>query len=248
MPSKNNKKVLHRVRVKLYPNHLPNVKGKYIARTYHQDSLTIEDICASLKIRGGFTGNYDDLVNHVRQFFDEAAYKLCDGFSVNTGYFSVHPVFGGTFDSENDEYDRKKHPISFRFNARAKLRAIVKNVNVIIDGLADNNGGIYEFFDYESDSINETATPGSMFQLTGHKIKVSGNDPAVGVYFVSEDDPADEVKVKSSLVTNAVSRIVSIVPPLKSGAWRAAIRTQYSRGSFQLKEPKLITSGFTLVI
>jgi hypothetical protein len=65
--------VLHRIRVKLYPNYLPNTEGAYIARTDNEASLSIEEVCAALKNRGGFTGNYNDLVEHVKQFFDEAA-------------------------------------------------------------------------------------------------------------------------------------------------------------------------------
>jgi hypothetical protein len=78
--------VLHRIRVKLYPNYLPNAEGAYIARTDSEASLSIEDVCASLKNRGGFTGNYDDLTDRIKQYFDEMAYQLCDGFAVNTGY------------------------------------------------------------------------------------------------------------------------------------------------------------------
>ena len=77
--------VLHRIRVKLYPNYLPSVEGQYIARTNNEASLSIEQVCAALKNRGGFTGSYDALIDHVRQFFDEAAYQLCDGFAVNMG-------------------------------------------------------------------------------------------------------------------------------------------------------------------
>jgi hypothetical protein len=83
--------VMHRIRIKLYPNYLPSVEGTYIARTDSEASLSVEQVCAALKNRGGFTGNYDDLVVYVKAFFDEAAYQLCDGYAVNTGYYSVHP-------------------------------------------------------------------------------------------------------------------------------------------------------------
>ncbi|MDR2053711.1 MAG: hypothetical protein LBP80_09875, partial [Treponema sp.] len=85
----------------------------YIARTDSEASLTIEEICAALKNRGGFTGSYDDLVEHVRQFLDEAACQLCDGFAVNAGYFSVHPNVGGTFDKATEGRDTGKHPVLF---------------------------------------------------------------------------------------------------------------------------------------
>jgi hypothetical protein len=63
--------VLHHIRVKLYPNYLPSVQGTYIAHTDNEASLSIEEVCAALKNRGGFTGNYDDLVAHVKQFFTQ---------------------------------------------------------------------------------------------------------------------------------------------------------------------------------
>jgi hypothetical protein len=89
--------VLHRIRAKLYPNYLQGVEGAYVARAGAEAPLTIEDVCAALKNRGGFTGSYDDLIEHVEQFFDEAAYQLADGFSVQNRYYSIHPKIGGTF-------------------------------------------------------------------------------------------------------------------------------------------------------
>jgi hypothetical protein len=61
--------VLHRIRVKLYPNSLPHVEGAYIARTDNEVSLTVEEVCAALKNRGGFTGNYEDLLGITSDSF-----------------------------------------------------------------------------------------------------------------------------------------------------------------------------------
>jgi hypothetical protein len=55
--------VLHRIRVKLYPKG----EGSLIARTDNEALLSIEDVCAALKNRGGFTGSYDDLVELVKK-------------------------------------------------------------------------------------------------------------------------------------------------------------------------------------
>jgi hypothetical protein len=79
---------LHRIRVKLYANYLPRVEGAYIARTNNEASLSVEEICAALKNRGGYTGDYDDLVEGVKRFFGEAAYQLCNGFAVKAGEHS----------------------------------------------------------------------------------------------------------------------------------------------------------------
>ena len=109
---------LHRIRVKLYPNYLQSVPGAYIARTNNEASLSIEDICAALKNRGGFTGDYHVLVDCVKKYYGELAYQLCDGFSVNTGFYSIHPNIGGTFDKVNEGHDIKKNPINFKFSIR----------------------------------------------------------------------------------------------------------------------------------
>ncbi|MDR2053604.1 MAG: DUF4469 domain-containing protein, partial [Treponema sp.] len=221
----------------------------YIARTDSEASLTIEEICAALKNRGGFTGSYDDLVEHVRQFFDEAAYQLCDGFAVNAGYFSVHPNVGGTFDKATEGRDTSKHPVTFRFRTRASLRALVDRIVVEIEGLADSSGYIDEFIDVVTEAVNETLTPGGQFSVSGHKIKAAGDSPEVGVYFVSAADPARRVKASGHLAENAPHRLIGIIPAsLTPGGWKLEIVTQYSSGSFFLKEPRVITFGPVLTV
>jgi hypothetical protein len=240
--------VLHRIRVKLYPNYLPKVEGEYIARTDNEASLTIEEVCAALKNRGGFTGSYDDLAEHVRRFFDEAAYQLCDGFAVNAGYFSVHPNVGGTFDKATEGHDTGKHPVTFRFRTRAPLRALAEHIVVEVEGLADPSGYIDEFIDITAEAVNETLTPGGMFNISGHKIKVEGDKADIGVYFVSAADPARRVKVEGHLAENTASRLIGIIPALSAGAWHLEIVTQFSSGSNLLKEPRTIAFGPALTV
>jgi hypothetical protein len=240
--------VLHRIRVKLYPNYLPGVEGAYIARTDSEASLTIEQVCAALKNRGGFTGNYDDLVEHVKQFFDEAAYQLCDGFAVNTGYFSVHPNVGGTFDKVIEGHDTEKHPVSFRFRTRAPLRALAEHIVVEVEGLADVQGYIDEFTDVTTESVNDTATPGGQFSIAGHKLKVAGANPEVGLYFVPEAEAAGRVKVSGHLAENTASKLIGVIPALAAGKWQVEVKTQYTVGGTFLKEPRIIESPFTLTV
>jgi hypothetical protein len=242
-------RVLHRIRVKLYPNRLANVEGAYIARTDNEASLSVEDVCAALKNRGGFTGNYDNLVSNVKRFFDEAAYQLCNGFAVNTRYFSIYPNVGGTFDSVVRGHDARKHPVTFRFRARSPLRALAGRVTIEIEGLADVSGRIGELLDISTESVNGILTPGGVFAITGRKIKISGENPAVGVYFASAEDAERRVKVGGHLVENTATKVIGSVPALEAGAWKAEIWTQFSGyGSKGLKEPRVVESGFTVTV
>jgi len=238
--------VLHRLRVKLYPNYLPNVEGAYIARTDSEASLNIEQVCAALKNRGGYGGDYEDLVEGVKQFFDEAAYQLCDGFAVNTGYYSIHPNVGGTFNNTSEIHDHKKHPVTFRFRTGRKLRRLIEHIAVDIEGIADTGGYIDEFIDAEEDSINAHYIPGNQFIIHGHKIKAAGDDPSVGVYFVPVNDPSKTMKA-TRIAENTPTKIIGVAPGTGSSPVRIEIRTQFSgSGSAFLKTVRTITSGFTL--
>ncbi|MDR2792166.1 MAG: DUF4469 domain-containing protein [Treponema sp.] len=241
--------ILHRIRVKLYPNYLLNVEGAYLARTINEACLSIEEICAALKTRGGFTGNYDDLVGYVKRFLDEAAYQLCDGFAVNTGYFSIHPNVGGTFDKVTEGHDTEKHPVTFRFRSRAPLRALTEHIAVEVEGVANAGGYIDEVTDITTESVNDALTPGGIFSIAGRKIKIAGDDPEIGVYFVSAEDATHRVKVEGHLGGNTASKVLGVLPALSAGAWKAEIRTQFSgSGSGGLKKPRVIESAAILTV
>ena len=230
------------MRVKLYPNYLPAVEGAYIARTNNEAALTIEQICAALKNRGGFTGSYEALTEYVRQFFDEAAYQLCDGFAINTGYFSVHPNVGGTFSSVNEGHDRKKHPINFRFRTLSALRKLAGLISVDVEGLAETTGWIDEFTDIEENSVNGIYLEGNQFSITGNKIKIAGDDPSCGVYFVPVEDPSSAVKA-TRIALNTPTKIVGIGVKTNFMHNKLEVRTQYTgSGGVYLKTPRVVPS------
>jgi hypothetical protein len=240
---------LHRIRAKLYPNYLQGIQGAYIARTDDEAALTIEQICAAAKNRGGFTGSYEDMVEHVKHFLDEAAYQLADGFSVNTGYFSLHPRIGGVWESLTESYDPVKHPVKFSFRALRPLREVAKHIEVLIEGLADSGSFIADITDVDTEAVNETLTPGGMFTLTGHKIKVAGDNADCGVYFAEAAGTGQRVQVTRHLADNQSNRIVGIIPALAAGTWTVEVVTQFTgSGSSALKTPRTIKSAAELVV
>ena len=247
MPSINNlNMIFHKIRVKLYPNYLKNGGGAYIARTINEKTLFIEDVCAAMKTRAGFTGSYATLLENVRQYYDEVAYQLCDGFAVTNGYYTIHPNIGGSFNSAGETHDHHKHPISFRFGARAKLRSLIKNISVAVEGIADTSGYIDTFTDYEEDAVNSIFIPGNQFAIHGHKIKLTGEDPSIGVYFVPVEDPSKAKKVER-VAENSPSKITGIAPNTEYLYNRIEIRTQFAgSGTIRLKSPRTIASSFII--
>jgi hypothetical protein len=240
------KDILHRIKVKLYPNYFNNVDGAYIARTDNEATLSLEDVCTTLKNRGGFYGKFDDLLDHVRQFFDEMVYQLLDGYAVSTGYFSIHPNIGGAFNNDKEAHSHSKHPITFRFRTRRALRALSREITVEVLGIADTTGYIGEFIDYDEASVNTLYVPGDQFAIYGSKLKIAGDEPGVGVYFVPVDEPGRAGRV-SRIAENNPSKITGIAPKTDFQRNRIEIRTRYAgSGGILLKAPRVITSAFML--
>jgi hypothetical protein len=239
--------VLHRIRVKLYPNHFQHVEGAYIARTDSEASLNVRQVCTTAISRGGVECDLDDFMEYIDKYNEEVAYQLCDGYAVNNGYYSIHPNIGGTFNSERDMHDHQKHPITFRFRIMAKMRRLVQFIKVDIEGVADVNGYIDEFYDFEADSSNATFVNGDQFSIHGHKIKVAGDDPTVGVYIVPVEDPSKKVKI-TRIAENSPTKITGVLPDSTGfNLNRIEIHTQFTGStSNTLKTPRVITSAFTL--
>lgn len=238
--------ILHRIRVRLYPNYLQNVEGSYIARTDNERTLDIKDICTIMKTRAGFTGKYEDLLDYVRQYYDEVAYQLCDGYAVTNGYYTVHPNIGGSFNGVNEAHDHDKHPITFRFGARSKLRKLARDIAVDVEGIAESPGFIDTYTDLEENSVNGIFVPGNQFAIHGHRIKVEGDDPGVGVFFVPVDDPS-KAKKMTRIAENHPSRVTGIAPQTEHQHNRIEIRTQYSGTAGKpLKTLRIITGAFVI--
>lgn len=236
--------VLHKVEAKLYPNYLGK-GGPYIARTKAEAPLSIEQICASAKNRGGFTGQYEDLKEHAHIFINEMIYQLLDGFSVQIGnLFSLHTKIGGTYNHENDRIDAKEITVAFRL--LAGFKSLLGKIKVQNEGLAGDGAYIDEIADVHSGTLNHVLTPGKMAHIAGHKIKVEGTDPAVGVWFVSQ--AGVRTKVSENLGLNRSTELMAEVPALPSGTYTLEILTQHTHGSSLLKEPRTIKADAALTV
>ena len=238
------KQVMHRIRVKLYPNYLPGGEGTFLTRTDSEAVLDIEQVCAALRERGGYQGDYDHLVYNTKRFFQETAYQLCDGYTVNTGYFSIYPNLGGTLKTPHEKPTPENNPLSFRIRPNKPMREMGETIEVYVDGEADDTAYIETFVDTEEHLVNTAYRPGNMFVIHGSKIKIDGDSPDIGLFLVPIDGSA-EIKV-TRISENTASKITGIMPDSAGKTVKLVIRTQYAGSNVFLKETRVITSSFTL--
>lgn len=240
-------KVLHHIKGYLYENRFTNNPNSYIARVSSERSLSINEICRSAENRGGADISAAAMQHAVELFFKEMGYQLCDGFSINTGWFNVKVQIKGGFENIKDSFDPKKHSVLFRFNQGELLRKELKNIDVNIQGLAKSGIKILNIIDSKSGSIDDIVTPGFNLKIKGSKLKLTGRNNNVGVYFVSEYD-GSKIKVdKSDIVVNKPSELIVIIPDLPAGMYKIEITNQYS-GSTILKVPRTCVFNKVLTV
>ncbi|MGE4513613.1 MAG: DNA-binding domain-containing protein [Chryseobacterium sp.] len=230
--------VLHKIKAYLYDNTLTKDNpNDFIARTASERSLSVKQICEAAASRGGADVSASAMEHSTELFLKEMAYQLCDGFSINTGYFTASTTIRGVFDSPSETFNKDKHSIIFQFNQGEKLRAEIPNIEVEILGVAESSAVILQVTDVKSGSVNDLLTPGRNLKIVGSKIKVAGEDASVGIYFV---DAASQARTKvdpTDIVTNNPSEVIVVIPELPSGNYNLEIVTQFTDSSM-LKQPR----------
>ncbi|WP_449388251.1 DNA-binding domain-containing protein [Chryseobacterium lineare] len=240
--------ILHRIKAYLYDNVLTKDNpNDFTARTASERSLNVQQICQSAANRGGADISASAMEHATELFLKEMAYQLCDGYSINTGYFTANTTIRGVFDSPSETFNKDKHSIIFQFNQGEKLRAEIPNIEVEILGVAEASAAILQVTDVKSGSVNDLLTPGRNLKIVGSKIKVTGDNASVGVYFVDAITQERTKVEQSDIVTNNPSEVMVVIPELAAGTYTIEVLTQYS-GSQSLKEPRTATLDKQLTV
>lgn len=166
------------------------------------------------------------------------AYQLCDGYSVNTGYFTASTQIRGVFDSPTETYNPAKHSILFQFNQGEKLRSEIPTIEVSILGVAEAFSAILQVTDVKSGSVNDLLTPERNLKINGYKLKIAGDNPANGIFFVNADTSERTPVDSTDMVINNPSELVVVIPALSAGTYKLEVVSQFSGGNVLLKEPR----------
>jgi len=223
----------------LHKNVLTNKPDEYFLRIQSESSINVNDICRSAVGRGGANISVDEMAYAVNLWQKEMGYLLCDGFSINTGWFIISPMVKGVFNSLCEKFNPKKHYIMFNIHQGALLRKELQDLEVEILGFADTWVSIVQVIDIKSGSINDLLTPNKAMKIIGSKLKIVGDNPANGIYFVNQDTQERTQVDISDFVTNYPSELVFIIPDLPAGTYKIEVTNQFTdKKSRLLKEPR----------
>ena len=238
---------LHRIKASLHDNPLTNDPNDLLARVHSERSLNVMDICQAAATRGGADISAAAMEHAVNLWFKEMGYSLCDGFSVNTGWFTANAVIKGVFNSPNENFNPTKHTVLFDFVQGSQLRKEIAEVEVDILGVADTSLTIMQVIDVKTGSVNDLLTPNRNLKISGSKLKIAGDSPANGVYFINQNTQERIPVDPTDMVFNNPSELVIVIPALQPGSYKVEVSTQYAVGSI-LKDPRTDTFDKILTV
>lgn len=170
----------------------------------------------------------------VKLYHAEVMYQLADSFSVDNGYYSIHPSSRGAFETAESPIDPEKNKIDFTFQKRKGMKELLKYIIVKLQGTAQTEAFIGDVLDIATQSIDDALTPDGVLTVSGYKIKIERPSPDNGFCFIEATSGA-RTKATSYFVENHSSRVVVQTPDLTAGVYHIEIITQYTGSNTLLK-------------
>lgn len=221
----------------LYPNPMKNAKSKYLARTHKNTSYNIKDVCEHAKKNTGIV-NADVIEYHVKIFFEQMLELVKQGNRVETGYFAAQAFVKGSFNTLHDEYDAQKHHVDIVYSASKHTRESAKVLSAKIVHGNPLYFGIQKLTDAQTKLIVTKLVANRLLEISGDKVKITGNDPSVGVYFVNAETGSELQLSTPQLYENGNATIRLFVPELAPGTYLIKIITQYSGNNIPLSQAR----------
>ncbi len=224
-----NESILHEVEIYLYENFLTPDPNDYAGRVETTRTLGMRDVCESSVLRGGADINASAMYHAGELLLKEMAYLLCDGFSINFGYFSISLKVRGVFTSPTDTFDPKRHSLMFQITPGELLRRELPSIQTKMMGVKRDAAFIALVTDTATGLEDGTITPDEDILIQGTRIGIApddGSDAEVGIFFIAENGTV--APVTRRLTQNDPSRVIARVPGLRQGSYTLRIVTRLS--------------------
>lgn len=203
-------------------------------------TLTDEDLYNdALSIGAGLTKS--DITSVMEAYKTVLAKRIAEGYNINTDLISLHLSIQGVFSSRDDTVDGVHRTVHLNIHPGALLRDAVKQIKTRKLDVTAPSIAITEVTDTKTGSLNDRLTVNQVVKITGVKIKIAGDDPTIGLYFVPNNrNPPIKVD-PSTVVENNPKKILAMIPSLPSGKYQIRVITQFNGSGTFLKKPHIVT-------
>jgi nucleoid DNA-binding protein len=175
------------------------------------------------------------VLNAINETVAENAVR---GYTVNLPLLNSSFSVSGVFDGPLDTFDPNRHKLNINLAKGVLLREAEKRVKLEKTSTAAPMPQIQEVKDSMSGAINERITANNVVELRGYNLKIDGDSPACGLWFVAGS--GEETKA-TTLIENKPSKILAMIPALPAGNYQIKVVTQHTGSGTLLKTPKVFT-------
>lgn len=206
-------------------------------------SVGIEQIYAEMKLED--TGLREETLRHVTDLFQRVVSRLVlNGYNVNTGLFYATAQLTGII--EQGKWDPKQNSVYVSFTQAKQLREAILQTTVQILGEKVNGMYIISGQDTATRAVDNTATAGRNFIVSGRMLKVVGTDPTVGISIKGSDGTITKLTQDMIAINNPAQLVILLPADLGKGTYTLTITTQYGKGGSLLKYPRSVSQVITL--
>jgi hypothetical protein len=218
----------------LLENLLTDRQDDYLAQTHSMATFDKEAVITRMLNRGTLLTR-TDILAVLNGFEETVAELLIAGNSLALPLFNTSFSISGVFENPSDTFDNNRHKLNINLTKGAFLRKVEKKVKFEKTTAVIPLPQIKEVKDSMSGSVNEKLTPKGVIELRGYNLKIEGDDPTCGVWFIAANGTETKAEL---LIENKPSKIIAMMPALPAGNYQIKVATRYAIGGKSLKTPK----------
>lgn len=186
-----------------------------------------------------------DIVAVFTAFFETIDECIKRGENINLPIFNMGYSITGVFDKSTDTFDPEVHEVHVNLNIGTQIKKAIEDIKLEKISAVPTLPVIEEFTDLGSKTTNDKLTANGIFELTGTRLKIAGEDEAVGIFFVNGDNTEHKVNV---IAENGYKKLIAQAPALSAGTYKLVIRTQSTSSTYTTKEIKEVVGKFLLTV
>lgn len=146
------------------------------------------------------------------------------GHRVVTPLFRVKPSISGIFINPDDLFDPARHKVNIRTSSGKRLMSWATKIKPEKVDVALPVPVLRSFFDGVNKKMNATAASDGYGTINGKRLKFDETDSRLGVFFIPETDPFEEISMLGYLEVRP-SKLHFRIPILSPGSYRIIVRT-----------------------
>lgn len=155
------------------------------------------------------------------------------GMRVSNNLFSAVAIPKGKGGSS---WDPDVNMLKINISQGHDWRAAIRQTTVNVLGPKSDVMYVSGTMDAATRSINGQATPGRPFTVEGNYLKVTGDDPAVGIYLIDEEGVETKI-TEDYWAVNEPKKLTFIIPAdMPQGTYTLRIVTQFIKNRTQLRK------------